>query len=188
VAIRVKPQAAEDFLLYKFPRMQARIPRGFDVVQGTKKKLYYKRRSYGFKKPTVYLLYQEPGFFVSLFPQVKKSGVINNYGFVKQVMQARLPEVKGLTSTFFVIMKSIFIPDIGEQKNAVMAQFALPDRKVFLNYTLSPQGNYFDCNVLDNQGGYCKIYIKDKLRRLNLEQVLAIASSAKRQQGGAGTL
>ena len=92
-------------------------------------------------------------------------------------MHARISETKNITDSFFVIMKSIFIPDLGEQGKVKMAQFALEDKKGFINYNLGRTESYFDCNVIDKEGNFFKVYIKDKGSTLDLEKLMAIISS-----------
>jgi hypothetical protein len=130
--------------------------------------------------PTIYVLYEPPDFFIDLFPQLKKQGISDNYGFIKRIMFAKSKEVKNLTDTFFMIMKGIFTPDLGDQKNVRMVEFKLADKKGFINYNLGKPDNYFDCNVISNAGDFFKIYIKDKGATLDLNQVLAIISMANK--------
>lgn len=164
-------------LPYEFPKMTISIPKGFTVVQENIKKIYYKRRKRQAKEAVIYLLYEEPGFFVNLFPQLRKAGINDNYEFIKRTMYIKSKDIKNLNDAFFVIIKGIFIPDIGDQKQAKMIQFTMPGRKGFINYNLAKPDNYFDCNVVNEGGDYFKIYIKDKGAALSLEDVLAIVST-----------
>lgn len=89
-----------------------------------------------------------------------------------------------------------------------MTQFRLNGKRGFINYNLGDQSgiasspqpaasvakqsprndgqglyapvNYFDCNIIDDQGGFFKIYIKDDGARLDLNRVLAIISTAEK--------
>jgi hypothetical protein len=169
-----------ELLPYKFPKIEIAVPRGFDIVQETIKKVYYKRKMRQHNTPTIYVLYEPPDFFIDLFPQLKKQGISDNYGFIKRIMFAKSKEVKNLTDTFFMIMKGIFTPDLGDQKNVRMVEFKLADKKGFINYNLGKPDNYFDCNVISNAGDFFKIYIKDKGATLDLNQVLAIISMANK--------
>jgi len=164
---------------YKFPKMEIATPRGFAVVKETIKKVYYKKQRSQYARAVIYLTYQPPDFFVNLFPQLKKQGRFDNYEFIKRTMSAQLKDINNLTDCFFVIMKGIFIPDLGRQENARMVEFSLADKRGFINYNLGGPNNYFDSNVIDKQGNYFKIYIKDREARLALDKVLAIISTAK---------
>lgn len=166
-------------LPYNFPKLSICVPKGFTVIQERIKKVYYKKRAYERSGSVIYLLYEKPGFFVNLYPQLKNEGIKDNYEFVKRLMFASLNNINSLSDAFFVIMKSVFTPDLGEQKSVIMAQLSLDDKRVFLNYNLSKPDQYFDCNIVNKEGGYFKIYIKDKGASLDLSRVLAIISSVK---------
>jgi len=164
-------------LPYSLPRMEVSVPKGFTVVRGSVTKVYYKRRKYNAKSPTVYLLYQTPKFFINLFPQLKKQGIVNNYEFVNRTMHAQFTKIDNLIDAFFVIMKSVFTPDVGDQKNIKMVKFTTGDKKGFITYNLTPSENYFDCDVISSDDTFFKIYIKDKGAKLDLDKVLAIIST-----------
>jgi hypothetical protein len=168
-----------ELLTYKFPKMSICLPKGFTVSQERMQKVYYKRKRKG-SAAIIYLLYEEPNFFVNLFPQLKKQGIKDDYEFIRRTMSAKLTDIKNITDAFFVIMKSIFTPDVGNQSNLKMAQFTMPGKKGFINYNISKTDNYFDCNVIDDEGDFFKIYIKDKGATLGLDKVLAIISTATR--------
>ena len=168
-----------ELLPYDFPKMTICLPKGFAVVQEGIKKIYYKKRKYQHSGAVIYLLREEPNFFLNLFPQLNKQGIIDDYEFIKRTMYVKLKDVKSLTDAFFVIMKGIFTPDLGEQKNVEMAQFRIADKKGFINYTLSHSENYFDCNIIDAGNSFFKIYIKDKGATLDLNKVLTIISTVK---------
>ena len=168
-----------ELLLYRFPKMTVFLPKGFATVHEKIKKVYYKRR----RKDTgaiIYLLYEEPGFFVNLYPDVKKQGVLDNYEFIRRTMYASINEIKGLTDAFFVIMKGIFIPDLSEQTDVKMAQVTIGEKRGFINYNLGKKDSYFDCNVLTKEGDFFKIYIKDRGATLDLNKVLTIISTIER--------
>jgi len=172
-------------LPYPFPGIEVSVPKGFTVVRGSVTKVYYKRRKFSGKEPTIYLLYQKPKFFINLFPQLKKQGIENNYQFLNRVMQAQPININNLTDAFFVIMKSIFTPDIGDQTNIKMVKFESLDKKGFVTYNLSPSENYFDCDVISNDDAFFKIYIKDKGARLDLDKTFAIISTLNTSDTGA---
>ena len=170
-----------ELLPYKFPKIAIYIPKGFTVVQDKITKVYYKKKKRQHGDATIYLFHQEPNFFISLFPRSAKQGIKDNYEFMKRTMYAKLNEIKNLDDTFFVIVKSIFTPDLGEQRNVKMAQFSIADKKGFINYSLAQTSRYFDCNIINNNGDVFKVYIKDKAATLDLNKVLAIISTVKTQ-------
>lgn len=164
---------------YRFPRLEIYLPRGFKVVQELIKKPYYKKRV-PLSEPVIYLLRQDPDFFITLFPQVKKINIDNNYLFLKQIMFAQESKLANLNDVFFLIMKSIFIPDLGDQRRVKMICFRQEDKTGFINYNLSRSINYFDCNVIAKNGDFFKIYIRDTRRELDLDKVIAIISTLSR--------
>ncbi len=175
--ISINNDYAATLMLYKFPKLSVSLPKGFTVTQEAIKKVYYKKRRNSSRNASIYLLYEEPNFFINLFPEVKKNQVNDNFEFIKRVMYAKSTNMKNFNDAFFVIMKSIFTPDIGDQKNAKMTEFNIKDKNGFLNYTLSELGNYFDCNIIDDKGNFFKIYIKDSDATLNLDKVFTIIST-----------
>ena len=122
---------------------------------------------------------QSPGYFLKLFPQVKSKEVNNNYDFIKQLVFADTNRVKNITDAFFVILKSIFTPDIGDQNKIVMASFSIPGKRGFISYNLFDKEYYFDCNIISDRGDYFKVYIKDISARLEIKEALAIISTLK---------
>ncbi|MDI6606250.1 MAG: hypothetical protein QME65_03805 [Candidatus Omnitrophota bacterium] len=187
---------------YNFPKMTVSVPEDFSVTQERITKDYYKKKKPCYRDAAIYVLYEEPDFFINLFPQLKKRGLNNNYDFIKRTMYARIEKITNITDMFFIIMKGIFTPDLGDQRSVKMAQFRMSDRRGFINYNLSDQAkiasppqpvakaakqaprndgyapvNYFDCNVIKDSGEFFKIYIKDPGARLNLNWVLAIIST-----------
>jgi hypothetical protein len=163
---------------YNFPKMTILLPKDFTVYQEKIKKVYYKKYPRGNNSAAIYLLYREPDFFISLYPQVAKQGLKDNFEFVKTTMYANPENIRNLRDTFFVIMKGIFIPDLGNQNDVVMAKFEIAGKYGFINYNLGNKENYFDCNVLGGGGDFFKVYIKDRNKTLDLEKVLTIISTA----------
>ncbi len=161
-----------------FPKMSVSVPKGFTLIQELIKKKYYKKR-HANNTAVIYLLLQDPNEFIKLYPEVKKDGVKDNYEFIRRLNGANLNKVNNITDVFFIIMKSIFTPDIGNQHIAKMIKFQLEDKKGFINYTMTKPDNYFDCNVLDEKGNFFKVYIKDSGARLDLNNVFAIISTLK---------
>lgn len=161
---------------YSFPKMTISVPRGFTLIQELIKKQYYKKRR-ALNKAVINLLIQEPGAFIKLYPDVKKQGINDNYTFISRLMNANLGKIENVTDAFFLIMKSVFTPDIGNQSTAKMIKFQLTDLKGFINYSMSKPDNYFDCNVSDSAGNFYKVYIKDIGAHLDLNNVFAIIST-----------
>jgi len=161
-----------------FPKMSIAAPKGFTLIQELIKKPYYKKKR-DQNKAVIYLLIQEPGAFIRLYPDVKKQAVTDNYEFISRLTYANLGKIENITDAFFVIMKSVFTPDIGSQRIAKMIKFQLLNHKGFINYTMAKPNNYFDCNVSDDQGNFFKVYIKDISARLDLNNVFAIISTLK---------
>ncbi len=168
----------QELLPYKFPGLEIYLPKGFTVVQQEIRKVYYKRNKFYQKDATIYLFHKGRDFFLGLFPHLEKQGIADDYEFIRHTMYANLNEIKDLRDTFFVIMKGVFIPDLGDQKNVRMAEFKVGTKRGFINYNLTKPNYYFDCNVIDEKEGFFKIYIKDFGARLNLDNVLAIISTA----------
>jgi hypothetical protein len=160
----------------RFPKLSISVPRGFNLVQELIKKRYYKKRRIE-NNAVIYLLRQEPDAFIKLYPDVQKQGIRDNYEFIRRLMYANLNRIKDITDAFFIIMKSVFTPDIGSQSICRMIKFKLSDKIGFINYTMTQANNYFDCNVLDAQGNFFKVYIKDTGGRLDLNNVFAIIST-----------
>lgn len=174
-------QYVAEMLPYRFDGLYLRLPRGFTVVKEGIKKVYHKKYERKGGGNVAYLFDEEPGFFKRLFPQLVKYGVETNYEFIRRTMSGRLPEIKGLADVFFVVMKASTLPDLGDLAKTRMAQCALGDTRVFINYTLSESGNFFDCNIIDAAGNFFKVYIKDKTAGLDLDKVMAIVSTVRRQ-------
>jgi hypothetical protein len=161
----------------RFTRLQVSIPKGFDIVQETVKRAYYKRRRFQGNEPIIYILHQEKDFFVNLFPDLKRSGITNDYEFMRRLKSANIENMNGISDAFFVIMKSIFTPDVGNQRDAKMIEFRVADKHGFMIYNLSGEVNYFDCDIFNRTGGYFKLYIKDKGAKLDLGKVMTIIST-----------
>lgn len=162
---------------YKFPTTRISVPKGFKVVQELIAKPYYKRKRPSGREPVIYVLHQPPGFFIKLFPQVKKSGVKDNYEFMRCLMQANEQTIQSVNDAFFVILKSVFTPDLGDQSKARMIQFESGGRRYFLSYNLTGPVYFFDCTILSKEGDFFKVYIKDRLRQLDLNKVFSIIST-----------
>jgi len=162
---------------HKFNNMSISAPKGFSVVQELIKKIYYKKRKGMYKDCIIYVIYQEPGYFIKLYPQIESEGIRDNYEFIRRTMHARTTYINGLSDAFFVIMKSIFIPDLGDQAKAVMAEFSLNGLRGFLNYSISEKKGYFDFNIIDKKGGFYKVYIRDKGTNMTLSQAFTIIST-----------
>lgn len=180
----VNPAISQEYisglLPYKFPKMEILLPKGFSVTQERVKKAYYKKKGGSLNNGAlIYLFHEEKGFFINLFPRLRKEGISDDYEFIKRIMYANEKDIKNLTDVFFVIMKSIFTPDLGGQNNAVMATFSMEAFRGFINYNLSKPNQYFDCNIINSTGAYFKVYIKDIAGALDLNKVLAIITTIK---------
>lgn len=166
---------------YEFPGIRAMLPKGFRVVKEEIKKPYYKKGHLQPKKreQAAYLVAKQKGFFLGLFPEVTKQGITNNYDFYTRVINADIRGIQNLTDVFFVVMKSIFLPDMGYQPNVQIKSFSEGGRKGFILYNFSATGNFFDCCVFDNQDNFFKVYIRDGNCLLDLDKFYAIISSVK---------
>jgi hypothetical protein len=166
-------------LPYDLPGVHIHLPKGFTVIKQRITKVYYKKWRQKAKGATIYLLYEPKDFFVRLFPQLKKDSINNDYDFISRVMYARVNEINSVVDAFFVVMKGIFIPDLADQHNVKIIKYASPKQKGFIGYNLGTKENYFDCNIVREEG-YFKIYIKDKARVLDLSKVAAILSTMEK--------
>jgi hypothetical protein len=167
----------EQLIPYDFPKISVSLPKGLAVVQETIKKVYYKRKKRDYTERVVYILCQPRNFFVDLYPQMKKQGIPDNFEFIRRTMHANTQLIKNVGDAFFVIMKGIFIPYLGDQKNVKMVAFQLGDKKGFINYNLSH--TFFDCNIVNKNGDFCKIYIKDDTASLDLNKVFSVISTVR---------
>lgn len=174
----ITPEINKDYaaglLPYRFPKVGICVPRGFNVVQEEIKKAYYKKAKHKDSGAVVYALREEPDFFINLFPHLVKQGITDNFAFLRRTMYANLIQVKSITDAFFVVMKSIFTPDVGDQLKVKIIQFKLSGKRGFINYNLGKIDNYFDCNIIADSGDFFKLYIRDRGAKLNLDKVLAI--------------
>lgn len=179
VNYEVNKEYLAELVPYTLEEIKASCPKEFKVIKETISKTYYKKkRQQG--NSVIYLLYQKPDFFMGLFPQLKKAGIKNDTEFVSRTMHARIDSISNLTDTFFVINKSIFTPDLGDQKNTKIIKFSLNDKNGFLSYNFDASGNYFDCNMFNDKGDFFKVYIKDRAKILDLGKALAIISTVQK--------
>jgi len=162
----------------EFPKTKLSVPKGFKVVQELVKKPYYKKKRPRNNEAVIYVLHQPPDFFIKLFPQVKKAGIKDNYAFMRSLMSARETGINNINDAFFVILKSIFTPDLGDQRKVKMIQFRAEDRNYLINYNLSGRVNFFDCSIITQSGDFFKVYIKDTRKVLDLTKVFSILSTA----------
>ncbi|MDD2703344.1 MAG: hypothetical protein PHC33_05010 [Candidatus Omnitrophica bacterium] len=168
-----------ELALFRFKGLEICMPKDFTVVHEREHKVFYKKWKRKTKSSTAFILIQSPDYFINLFPQVGERGIKNDYEFLERTMSANLNAIKNATDAFFVIVKGIFIPDIGNQKTAIMARFAMGKWKGFINYNLTPGLNYFDCSIITEQGRFYKVYIKDMGAKLNTDKVFSIISTIK---------
>jgi len=175
--LEINKNLTRDYIPYNFPKMTVSAPKGFSVVQEMIKKYYYKKKVEQNTQSIIYVLYEEKGYFPGLFQEAKKLGVNDNAEFLRRVMYALPQDVKSLGDAFFVIMKSIFIPDVGDQTKAVMARFQMGDKSGYIIYNLGESENYFNFDMVDSTGAYFKAYIKDKGAKLSLDDAFSIVST-----------
>jgi len=160
--------------------MEVMLPKGFKIVKGVTAKEYFKKRKQKNPEAAIYLLHKPPDFFTKLFPQIHKKGAFkDNYSFITLTMSAKSKDIANLNDAFFTIMKSIFTPNMGDQKNLQILKFNGFDKKGFISFDSLPGENYFDCNFVDSEGNFFKIYIKDKPASLDLNKILTIISTVK---------
>lgn len=160
--------------------IQICTPKEFKVIKQRFTKRYPKTGKSKTKESVIYLLYEKPGFFVNLFPQLKKLGVNSDYEFIRRMMFANLDEINNFVDAFFVIMKGIFTPDLGDQHNVKIVGFKMEKFRGFIGYNLGLNKNYFDCNIFNAEDNFFKVYIKDFGKILDLEKVFSIISSLKK--------
>jgi len=176
VVFKKDDQYAQELTPLAFPKTKLSAPKGFKVVEELVKKPFYKKKRTRSAEAVIYVLYEPPDFFIKLFPQVKKAGIKNNYEFMRSLMFARETSINNINDAFFVILKSIFTPDLGDQKKVKMLQFKSEGRDYFLNYNLSGPVNFFDCSIITQSGDFFKVYIKDTRKALDLDKAFTIAS------------
>mgnify|MGYP001579264652 FL=1 len=169
----------QELITQNFPNLSISCPKGFTLVQELIKRPYYKKNKRLDNGRIIYLLHQQPGEFLKLYPDVKKQGVTNNYEFIRRLNFANLNQVKNITDAFFIIMKSVFTPDLGNQKIVRMIRVQTQQFRGFINYNLSLPNSYYDCNLIDPQDNFYKVYIKDIGNSLDLNKVLVIISTIK---------
>lgn len=179
VKTKVNQEYIRELSAAKFPKMTISVPKGFSVVQERVKKVYYKRgKRTEPSESIIYIDRQDPDFLINLFPRFKKYGIKDDFELMRRTMSAKIDSIKNLNDAFFVILKSVFTPDLGNQNSAQMLQVAIANKRCFVNYNVAGADNYFDFNVYDDRGYYFKIYIKDKGARLDLDKALTIISTA----------
>lgn len=161
-----------------FPKFSISAPKGFALIQELIKRRYYKKRNKG-DGSVIYLIYQEPQALIRLYPDVRKAGVKDNREFIRRMSYSNLSGVNTITDAFFVIMKSVFTPDVGNQGTVKMIKFELGDKAGYISYNLLKPENYFDCIVVDKQDNLFKLYIKDRGNRLDLNKLFTIISTLK---------
>ena len=93
------------------------------------------------------------------------------------LLHANESGINSVNDAFFVILKSIFTPDLGDQKTVKMIQFKSDARNYFLNYNLTGPAYFFDCTILTEEGDFFKVYIKDNFKTLDLNKVFSIIST-----------
>jgi len=170
-----------ELIPYEFPGIHAMLPKGFRVVKEEIKKPYYKKEHLWPKKreEAAYLVSKEKGFFISLFPEVIKEGITDNYAFYTRVLNSDINGIGSLADVFFVVMKSIFVPDLGYQPTAQIKAFSANGKRGFLLYNFSSAGNFFDCCIFDDQDNFFKVYIRDGNCLLDINKFYTIISTVR---------
>ncbi len=165
---------------YDYADMQFLAPKEFTIVKETIKRYYYKKHRRKEHGGTIYILHEPPRYFVTLFPDIAKKGVNDDYEFFTRTMKAKTVEIHNFTDAFFTVIKSLFTPYLGDQKNLKMIRFVVSDKRGFITYNLCEEGNFYDCNVFINgRGDYFKVYIKDTSKLLDIEKVYTIISTVR---------
>jgi hypothetical protein len=164
---------------YRLPQITISLPKEMKAVQGETTKYYYKRRPWRTSGSVAYLLYEKPNFFTGLFPQLSRQGIINDLEFLNRTMHARLEDIKTITDAFFVVMKGIFTPDLGDQKRLKIIKFSCEGKNGFISVNSGGKINYFDCNFFDPEGNFFKVCIRDVSSTLDLNKVCTIISTVK---------
>jgi hypothetical protein len=159
--------------------IQICTPQEFKLVKQKITKTY-KEEALKAGGPAIYLLCEQPNFFVNLFPQSRQYGINSDYDFISKVMNVDLNEISNLSGAFFTIMKGIFTPNLGDQSNVKIIKVTTRKFKGFISYNFGRDGNYFDCNMFDSENNYFKVYIKDLNKMLDMNKVLSIISSIKK--------
>ncbi|MCU0665904.1 MAG: hypothetical protein MUF05_02265 [Candidatus Omnitrophica bacterium] len=162
---------------FQVENVKISVPKEFTVVKQTSTKRYYKKWHKPENKAIIYVVHQPKDFFIRLYPEVKKDAVVNDYQFIRRTMQAKISEVKNLHDAFFLIIKTIFTPDVGEQENLKIMEFASAGKKGFVTYNLSKKGGYFNFNFIGEKADYFGVYIKDIPPTLDLNKALDIIST-----------
>jgi len=170
----------EELKHYRFEDLEISIPKEIKLVKNDISRAYYKKRAWRTAGSIAYVFCQPPNTFIALYPQMKKEGIQDDYAFMQRIMYANYNSVRTLSDTFFVIMKSIFIPDLGDQKRVQMIKFKGTDKKGFISYNVDSKEHYFDCNMYDKDGNFFKVYIKDRAGVLDLKKVFTILSTVKK--------
>lgn len=170
----------EQLVEYALPEVKIKVPKDFSLIKEKITKVYYKRKYKRFEGPVIYLLFEKPDYFLNLFPRLKKQGIRSDYDFLLKTMSAKTKEINTLTDAFFTIMKSVFTPDLGDQNNLRMVKFVNQNKRGFITMNLGESENSFDCNIIDSQGNFFKLYIKDKGASLDLNKILAIISTVEK--------
>jgi len=151
-------------------------------VQGEEEKTYYKKRPWKTMGSIVYLLYQPPDYFVNSFPDIKEKGVTDDYTFVKRTMCSDADSIRTITDAFFVVMKSIFTPDLGDQKNLCMISFEGDGKKGFISFNLGKKEFAYSADIFDKDRNYFKIFLRDRSRKIDLKKVFTIISTIRKTE------
>lgn len=161
--------------------IQICAPETFKIVKQRLAKIYPGAKKYTNHTSIIYLFSGNKDFFVNLFPQLVKNRIIkDDYEFLSKLENSSINDIRTLTDAFFSIMKSILTPDLGSQNDVKIIKITTQKFKGFISYNTKNSSNYFDCNIVTEEGSFMKIYIKDKEKMLDLDKVIAILASIKK--------
>jgi len=164
---------------YDLDQIHIHTPEGFKVVKQKIVIRYYKKKKDRTRGSAIYIVQKPEDFFVTIFSDIIKGSISNDYDFVSRVMNAKINSIVNLKDAFFVIMKGIFTPDLGDQASVKIVKVKIGKMNGFISYNYETLANYFDCNLLEDGGGYYKVYIKDKAKNLDLDKVVSMLSTMR---------
>lgn len=179
---QVNKEYRSQLLPYQLPGMLGYFPKGFNITLEVYKRDFYKKHKTLAQASAIYLLREDKDFFLNLFPILKKQGIADDYDFINHTLCARLNTIISLQDAFFVIMKSIFIPDLGDQAKVTLSRFAVENMSGFISYNTTGDVNYFDAIFFNRAGTFFRVYIKDKEKELDLDKAFTIISTLREKK------
>jgi len=167
----------QELVPFSFEHITIYLPKDYSAVKEIVSKSYYKKKKVSHAGDVAYVLYEEPDFFINLFPEISGQGLAGNYEFWRRTMCSTPGGIKNVTDAFFIVIKSIFASYGDRACDLHMIKFKIGDKRGFITYNLCNDINYFDCNMVNDKGEFFKAYIKDKGARLGLDKIFAIIST-----------